>query len=286
MDLVSVVIPAFNHEKYVVEAIEGIVNQSYPEIELLVIDDGSRDNTYNVLLGLTAKYKKRFKRFQVWTRKNKGTAATLNELLSLAQGRYVFTQASDDVALPNAISSLVELLEKNPSAVLAVGDNQLINGESKRIYWKKGYVPTVNLEEADFITFGDALGLNKESKVKFGDYLTLLNANHVPNGYLVRKLVYDEIGGYDASKGIEDWYMNLQLAKRGSFIYSRDVLFSYRFHGSNTVSSGSYNNKFSMNLKAIYLGELPYVVRRGKLISWTKLFFKNYVLPYRLNRKK
>ena len=112
--LVSVLIPAYNHEKYVQETIQSIINQTYQNIELIIIDDGSKDSTWNKINEKKELCEKRFSNTIFITRKNKGACETENELFSKANGEFVFLIASDDKAEPNAIKKLLAFLSKNP----------------------------------------------------------------------------------------------------------------------------------------------------------------------------
>ena len=125
--LVSVIIPVYNHEKYVQETIKSIINQTYKNIELLMLDDGSKDNSFAKTLELKEECEKRFVRVVMETKENEGTKATTNKLFELASGKYVYLIASDDLAKPNAIQKELEFLENNPDYVLAVGDDEVID---------------------------------------------------------------------------------------------------------------------------------------------------------------
>lgn len=113
MDLVSVTISAYNHERYIEECIRSIIAQTYENIELLVIDDGSTDRTFEILQSLKPECEKRFVRVVFETQKNQGTKITGNKLIDMARGKYIFTIASDDVAKPHAIETLCTFLMKN-----------------------------------------------------------------------------------------------------------------------------------------------------------------------------
>ena len=134
--LVSVLIPAYNHENYVQETINSIINQTYQNIELIIIDDGSKDSTWQKIQELQVECEKRFVRVVFETKQNEGSCKTLNKLLSLAQGEFVYIIASDDLAKPNAIEKEVEFLANNEDYALVVGDNEIIDSEGKRAYWE------------------------------------------------------------------------------------------------------------------------------------------------------
>lgn len=111
--LVSVCIPVYNHAGFVAECIESVIAQTYPNIELIIIDDGSTDLSYEIVERYIESCKNRFCRFKVISRPNVGVSETLNEGLSWAEGKYFCGLASDDVMFPDKTKVLIEYLEKN-----------------------------------------------------------------------------------------------------------------------------------------------------------------------------
>ena len=231
--LVSVVIPAYNHQDYIGECIASIANQTYPNIEIIVIDDGSSDNTYEVIKKVLSGYTKRFKFISVQTQENAGTTITWNRLIEKTSGKYIYLLASDDVAKPTAIQKEVEFLESHPDYVLAVGDNEFIDKDSKRIFYTKENTITYDIKDATIKTFAGTYD-NRLNNDGFGTYCELLKGNHIPNGYLMRADVLKGIPKFTPEAPLEDYYMMLQLAKHGRFKYIDEVLFSYRQHSTNT----------------------------------------------------
>lgn len=276
-DLISVIIPAYNHEKYIEECIRSIMVQTYQNIELLVIDDGSKDGTFEILQSLKPECEKRFVRVVFETQENQGTCVTLNKLIDLARGQYLYIIASDDMAKPQAIETLHLFLSQNPDYVLAVGDNEIINGKSERIYWGKNRV-VLPENKALYKTFGDELHLNAPDNkhADFGAYANLLKGNHIPNGYLYSRQAMIDAGKYDESVFLEDWYIHLQLSKIGKYKYIPDILFSYRWHESNTVSSSEYKAKQSEIYRQIYEHEKEYCFTHGYKKQWKRQWCKRF----------
>ena len=121
--LVSVVIPAYNHGKYLDAAIRSILEQDYPRVELIVIDDGSTDNTREIL----TKYEGRF-HFE--SQPNRGQVATLNKGWLMSHGEILAYLSADDLLLHGAIRNAVRCLEENADAVLTYCDFNLIDPRS------------------------------------------------------------------------------------------------------------------------------------------------------------
>src|SRR5690554_1049527 len=102
--LVSVIVPCYNHEKYVKECIESIIDQDYKNLELIIIDDGSQDRSSEVIKAMTTACEARFVRFSFRSRENRGLCATLNEAVEWAEGEFLSPLASDDVLFPEKVS--------------------------------------------------------------------------------------------------------------------------------------------------------------------------------------
>lgn len=108
--LVTVIIPCYNAEKYVESSVKSIMNQTYKNLEILITDDCSKDNTYEILKKLASE-DSRIRLFKNET--NKKIVLTLNELVSHAKGKYIARMDADDISLPNRIEMQVSFLELN-----------------------------------------------------------------------------------------------------------------------------------------------------------------------------
>lgn len=115
--LVSVLLPVFNAEKYISEAIESIQNQSFRDFELLIINDGSTDGT----LGILQQHKKTDDRIVIISRANKGLVDTLNEGIDVARGQWIARMDADDVALPNRLALQLAVLEQTGADICGGG---------------------------------------------------------------------------------------------------------------------------------------------------------------------
>ena len=248
--LVSVLIPAYNHENYVQETIKSIIDQTYKNIELIVVDDGSKDSTWQKIQEMRGKCEERFTRVHFDTKENEGTCATLNKLLALSKGEYVYIIASDDIAKPNAIEKEANFLNNNPEYALVVGDNELIDSNGKVCYWDKNRNMVYSKKDAKYLTFGGFLQKHKKFNFlseDFGTYKTLYLENYIPNGYLIRKDIFNKTGYFTPEAPLEDYYLMLQISKYAKMKYLDEILFSYRWHDCNTIKDSSkmdlYSNK-------------------------------------------
>lgn len=237
LPLVSVIIPAYNHAQYADSTIRSIITQDYQNIELIIIDDGSRDNTLEVIESMRERCEQRFVRFHVETQENQGTCVTLNRLIAKAQGAYVLPIASDDELLPGAISAMVAKMEQTPEAGLVVGRNIIMDSEDKTCFWDESrnnvYIP----EKAKYLSFSDFLDATTypTTHPKWGTYEALLQCNHIPNGYLIRKSILDQIPPFTKEAPLEDWWLMLQIAKISRIVSINKETFRYRWHAANTI---------------------------------------------------
>lgn len=132
--LVSVLMTAFNAEKFVKQALESIINQTYPNLEIIVVDDGSTDRTYQIIKDL-ALTDTRIKAFRL--KKNVGPSLASNFGLKKANGLLIARMDADDIAFPDRIERQVEFLLKNPQVVVVGGQCLLIDEENNLIGEKK-----------------------------------------------------------------------------------------------------------------------------------------------------
>jgi alpha-1,3-rhamnosyltransferase len=209
--LVTIVIPCYNHEKHVEGCIRSVVEQTYDNIELIIIDDGSRDRSVERIQSLVALCERRFKSFRFIAQENKGLCSTLNHAISLSQGKYYCTIASDDALLPNKVMQQVAYLEANHNCAAVFGGLRIIDDEGKFI--------------RDRIT--------RKGKYNFVDLFLVRHSLATPS-QMIRLETMRKVGLYDPSIYIEDWYMWLKLAHEG---YTLDdlgeVLAVYRRHDNN-----------------------------------------------------
>ncbi len=129
MPTVSVLLPVFNGERYLRAAIDSVLSQTFADFELLVLDDGSTDDT----LAIVRAYQQRDARVQVRTRENRGLVATLNELLAWASGEFVARMDADDLCLPDRLARQVTHLQAHSRVVCVGGDHELIDERGRRL---------------------------------------------------------------------------------------------------------------------------------------------------------
>lgn len=256
--LVSVIIPAYNHEKYVQETINSVINQTYQNIEIIIIDDGSKDNTWQKIQELKDICEKRFVRVVLQTQNNQGSSITLNKAVSMCKGKYIAVIASDDVYLPACIDEQVKVMEENQSIVQTLPDNISIDYEGKTFkgfkWHKKFFTLKSDYWQARYPDF-DLLSED------FHSYKTVLEKDFWSNGFLWRKEAIDKIFPIPTTKMSEDYYINLQFAKLGKVKFINEPLFLYRMHGTNTLKNEKYMRVIGSNVR---IAEIKNVLKPGQ----------------------
>lgn len=209
MPKVSVLLASYNHERYVEESVRSVMSQTDVDFELIVVDDGSSDHSPEILKRLSGVLG-----FTYVHRPNKGLMATLEELLSMAKGRYVCTFASDDIMPPERLKKQSDFLDAHPDAVACFGqivpllDGKL--GQMDERYLRS--VPQISFEES---------------------FLGQKALHGCAEMYVREKIL--AIGGYDRRYYFEDYPLYLKiLYNYGPQPVSKDfVCCYYREHGDN-----------------------------------------------------
>lgn len=128
MPKVSVIMPAYNAEKYIAEAIDSILNQTFADFEFIIIDDGSKDNTVEIVKSYSDK---RIRFYQ--NEHNMGVAATLNRGIELATGEYIARMDSDDISLPERFEKQIYVLDNDKKIAVCAGNAIVFSKESQYI---------------------------------------------------------------------------------------------------------------------------------------------------------
>lgn len=273
-DLISVIIPSYNHSKYVRDTIESIVFQTYKNLELIIIDDNSQDNSAEIIEKAKKKHAQRFVNFQFVKKEcNKGIVDSLNLAVDMSEGKFLYIIASDDIAKPDAIKTLYEFIKDKDEYALVTGDNEIIDENNAQVFWDINYRSYKKYDpiKAKFKSMAQRSKLitkmDYESE-QYGSYESILRCNYITNGYLLRKSAVVEVGKYKENV-FEDWYMNLQLSKKFKLKFLDKVLFSYRWHSENTIK----NNYFSAPLKyTTLLNEKNYCFENNLQNVWEEVF--------------
>jgi len=124
--LVSVIIPAYNHENYILECLESVINQTYVNMQLIIVNDGSQDDTERIINEYIEN--KNFDNIEFYSKENEGLCKTINFGLKKVKGDYVAILASDDLWKSDKIERQVSFLEENKNIALVYSDTYIIKG--------------------------------------------------------------------------------------------------------------------------------------------------------------
>lgn len=207
--LVTVFIPSYNHETYVKQSILSVVEQTWKNVELIVVDDGSPDGSVKLLSALSKEYG-----FSFTAQKNKGLTATLNDALANAKGKYFCMLSSDDIIFPDKLEMQVAFMEGRPDVGLCGGGAIHID------------------KEGATLSTGKKLGY---AELDFDDVYMDKKKGPTAPSMMARTEALRNVGGYDPEIRLEDMDMWLKLSYAGWKIVCLEREFCYyRVHEANT----------------------------------------------------
>jgi GT2 family glycosyltransferase len=201
LPLVTIITPTYNRASLLPDTIESILTQDYPNLEYIVLDDGSTDDTQALLRRCGDAIR--------WEHHpNMGQPRTVNRGLELAQGEIIGLVSSDDPLLPGAISALVDVLQQQPDVLVVYPDWDVIDGGGRYVY----HVDTFDYSYVDMVRY---------------------HHTYPGPGALFRRSVVERIGGYDPSfRFAPDYDFWLRAGLLGPFRRVPQTLAAYRAHGS------------------------------------------------------
>ncbi len=246
--LVTVFIPAYNAGSFVAQAVNSVLAQSYPHYELIVIDDGSTDDTAAVLAPYRAEPKVRLYR----NPDNIGMAPTWNMGLKLAQGQLVAKLDADDFYEPNYLQTVVDFWRKQPQAGLIFSGLNLIYPDGRR--------------EAEMFSLRSWVR-NRESFLPTLLQLCMLRSPTI----CVRRDCYDHVGGFIEQMQIHaDWEMWVRLAAHYPVGFIARRLANYRMaYGQNVTAQAALNGNsmadLQLWLELLAAGQLPYTLSQPEM---------------------
>lgn len=203
---VSVIIPCFNRETFIDKTIKSVFNQTYENIELICVDDGSTDTTKVIL----SSYKEKLNLLSNPNNENRGQSAAINLGLKHASGIYVAILDSDDLFLSDKIQKQVTFLENNPDIGLVYANGFYINEKGTKLY-----------------------NIFPENHVEDNNPARMLMECHfnIPSNSLIRKTVLDRVGGFDESmRSAQDHDMGIRLMENTKVAFLDTPLWCYRRH--------------------------------------------------------
>ncbi|MFK7859632.1 MAG: glycosyltransferase [Granulosicoccus sp.] len=232
--LVTVGIALYNHERYIVECVESIIHQRYSPVELIILDDGSNDDSLSTLRAFLDKVDTDPDKITInlQTQSNQGMCNTLNTIAKSARGKYISFIGSDDIWMPDKLVDQVDFLEKHPDITLVHSNSVKINAEGEE------------LKKIDY-SAKDNSGLLFEALVK------RTGGINTPS-HLYRRNIYEEIGYYDPDYSFEDTDFWLRLTREHTVGFIDKIHTGYRWHGKNLSKSDNALKFYNEELISIY----------------------------------
>jgi O-antigen biosynthesis protein len=221
---VSVVVPLYNHERYIEEALRSVLTQTMPAHEVIVVDDGSTDGS----AGVVERIRERHPQILLWSKENGGAHSAINAGIQRATGDLVAILNSDDVYRPDRLAVMLRELDRAPEADAVVTGLGFIDGEGRAIRnsW-----------------YEEGIAFHRRTRDLA---LTLVNGNifMTTSNLLARRALFQEIGGFSPLRYAHDLDFFLRLIVRGKSIrIAEQPLVSYRQHATNTIKESALKVK-------------------------------------------
>ena len=261
---ISVVMNSFNHEAYISKAIESVLNQTFGNLELIIVDGGSKDKSREIIEAYRAK-DERIR--TIFHSRNFGIARATNDGINEAKGKFIAFIDSDDLWKENKLEKQLEILRKNEDLVVW-SDGELIDGKDNPI-------------DGGFVKLQNA-----EYKRKSGNILKdLLLCNFIfHSSLIVKRKAAANIGVNCQLEYLNDWLFEVELAEHFDYRFIKEPLSKYRIHGKNTISrNDDYWLKDYILIRRILLDKYKSEMPKGTKAQNLFHIGQNYAL---LNRMK
>jgi len=219
--LVSVVIASYNHGPYIEQSILSVLGQTYPNIELLVVDDGSTDDSVERIARLQAEHG-----FDFRTQQNQGLTRTLNGVIARTKGSLIVSFGSDDIMLPERIATQVAYMADKPEVGICAGNMEIIDSNGEPMPEKRQH------RDLPF------------RRLNFDEMFMGLKPFPPAPTLMLRREALDKVGGFDPEIPLEDLYIELKITHPGPYIDVLNVVMAqYRQHATNSYK----NHRFMIN---------------------------------------
>ena len=228
--LVSVCLLTYMQQNYIEDCLKGIISQTYPDMELLILDDASTDRTFEIIKSYEKALRDKFHYLlMVQHEQNCGNiCANMNWFLDKIRGEYIMFCAGDDIMYRDCITALTAQLEKHREKILCYSNICFVDENFK---------------------FGDLPGQGEIYRPyvlpqKKDIFNTLMKGNYIPAiSVMIRKQAYEKYGGYDENIGYEDYDYWLKLSRKEDFLYLPRCLVYYRRAGGSLYNFKTADGK-------------------------------------------
>jgi len=248
--LVSIICMAYNHENFVVETLNSVKQQNYQPIELIIVDDYSKDRTkLEINNWLLSHPDVQF----IANEFNIGNTKSFNNALKIAKGEYIIDLAADDLLLPNGIQMQVNAFQKSKFKNLGVvyGNAEIINEDGS---FNSFYFP---VDKNGKVISKRIIGDIYSSVLSTGDSICSVSA-------LIKKSVFDFLGGYDETLAYEDLDSWIRASREYEFDFIDEVLVQKRMV-TNSLGSNFYKKKHKINISTYKILKKAIKLNRSKM---------------------
>jgi glycosyltransferase involved in cell wall biosynthesis len=232
---ISVIIPAYNHESYILDAVRSVLQQTFTNLELIIIDDGSTDGTLSRIQSVQDG------RIRVFHQDNQGAAKTINRGIGLARGKYLSILNSDDLYTPDRLKTLATFLDEHADVALASSLIQPVDSSGKPVlpysrhaYWLEWYDNAIRQFHQDRSPV--------TSLLKYNFFVSTSNI-FVRSTIFKHERMFHENLSY-----CHDYEFLLRVLSRHSFHLCEERLLMYRLHETNTIRE----NEFLRHLEVLF----------------------------------
>lgn len=261
--LVSIIIPAYNAEKYIAETIQSALAQTWPHIEIIIVDDGSTDGTLSIAKGFEAANVK------ICSQCNKGAAAARNYGLSQAKGYYIQFLDADDLLSPNKIESQVNCLNASTRYLSICKHLHFYNGEDHPAgSEEKAWFHNDTNNPVDFLT---KLYAGNEVMPGYGGMIPL-------HAWLTPRLLIDEAGAWNEKLSLDDdgeFFCRVALASEGIKFSSTGLCYYRKFNHDHSLSAQKTAKSMESAIASIDL-KFDYLKSKMNSALIDRIFARHY----------
>jgi glycosyltransferase involved in cell wall biosynthesis len=219
-NLISVVIPSFNHRKFISQAIRSVLNQTYQNIECIVIDDGSRDQSYEFV----AETFKNDPRVRIFRQDNQGAASTLNKAISLSRGKFISILNSDDFYEAERLQIFMEAAISAVCPSFCISGVRIVDSHGAEVDRAHGHQEYYEIVRGFAENQPDIMGF-------WCGNIALSTSN-----FFFSKDVYAGVGPFKSLRYSHDWDWALRASAKFDVRRIDDLLINYRMHEANTIN--------------------------------------------------
>lgn len=273
--LVTVICTCFNHEKFVIETLKSVQNQSYSNIEIIIIDDRSLDNSVQMITS----YIKNFPEIKfIQNQENLGNTKTFNKAARFAKGLFLIDLACDDILLPNCIKIQVETFLKQDynSTAIVFGNSENIDANGNYI---SDYFPTNSNKK---VINQNVFNTNLINLLKGGLVMNSVSA-------MINKSIFEELKGYDESLAFEDLDYWIRVLEKYQIVFIDEIITQKRdlntSLGNQFFKKNKTANKIDYSMNVIFSNVIK-KHKKDKNILKAVLKRIHYNMDHSLKNKK